>query len=293
MNLKALRNVVTSKASMKVLMARKHSPAILFAAGIIGVTATVVLACRATLKLEEVLEEAKDDLEIVRSAERISDDERAQAITFLYIRTGARIVKLYGPAAILGAASIAAITGSHVILNRRNVALTAAYATIDKAFKRYRSRVVEELGEEKDREFQYCLADQELDEGDNKKVVRKRLTADSASGYARFFDEGSRSWNKNPGYNWMFIKCQQKFANERLQAEGFLFLNDVYEMLGLKRTHEGQVVGWLRDDQGGTDGFIDFGINDGSNPAVRDFANGWSDAILLDFNVDGVVWDKF
>jgi hypothetical protein len=293
MKLTAIKNMVTSKLGRQVLTVQKHSPTILFTAGVVGIVATVVLASRATLRLTEVIEEAEEDLYNIKTmdSKRYSDDDRRKDTIIVYSRTAMKIAKLYGLPTIIGVASIAALTGSHVILNRRNVALTAAYAALDRGFREYRQRVKDQLGEEKEAEFRYCLADSEIvEETKNGPVVKtvKRAGPDSASIYAKYFDEGSPSWNPQAGYNMMFLRAQQAYANNMLQARGHLFLNEVYEMLGLKHTSAGAVVGWVK---GHGDDYVDFGIFDGSNTGMRDFVNGWNKSILLDFNVDGVIYD--
>lgn len=297
MNLTSIRNALTSKVGKKLLLAQKHTPTILFAAGIVGVVATAVLASRATLKLDEILDEHEDNIDLVKGASNAgySEQDRKQDLIVCYIRTGSRIAKIYAPAVIVGLASIAALTGSHVVLNRRNVALTAAYAAVDKAFRQYRDRVLEEFGYDKDQELRYGYEEREIveetDKGPKTKML-KRVSVNSASMYAKWFDEGNPNWEPSAGRNMMFLRMQQQFANDKLHMNGYLFLNDVYEMLGMKRTSEGQAVGWVLDG-GNSDNFVDFGFEGKQNQeGVRDFINGWNKALLLDFNVDGVMWDK-
>jgi len=296
-NLTSIRNALTSKVGKKLLLAQKHTPTILFAAGIVGVVATAVLASRATLKLDEILDEHEDNIDLVKGASNAgySEQDRKQDLIVCYIRTGSRIAKIYAPAVIVGLASIAALTGSHVVLNRRNVALTAAYAAVDKAFRQYRDRVLEEFGYDKDQELRYGYEEREIveetDKGPKTKML-KRVSVNSASMYAKWFDEGNPNWEPSAGRNMMFLRMQQQFANDKLHMNGYLFLNDVYEMLGMKRTSEGQAVGWVLDG-GNSDNFVDFGFEGKQNQeGVRDFINGWNKALLLDFNVDGVMWDK-
>lgn len=291
-----IRNAITSKVGRQILQARKHSPVILFAAGTAGIIATVVVASRATLKLDEVMAVAEKDLELAQNMDhpRYTQDDRAKDIIKIKIRTAGQIAKLYAPAAVLGLASIAALTGSHVIMNRRNAGLMAAYAALDKGWREYRARVVGEYGEDKDREFRYGFEERELvQETKTGPVVKphKRVGVEGASIYARYFDEGSPNWDKRAGYNLMFLRSIMAQMNNKLHAEGFLFLNEVYEALGIKRTSEGAVVGWVLDG-GNSDNFVDFGCFDGSRSEFRDFVNGWNSAILLDFNVDGVIYDK-
>jgi hypothetical protein len=282
--------------SRSVLQGQKHSPKILFVTGIVGVVATTVVACRATLKLEEVLVSAQKDLDTVRELQhkKYSEEDREQDTAYVYIRSAVKVVKLYLPAVCLGAFSIGCLVGANNILTKRNVALTAAYAAIDRSFGEYRDRVVKELGEDKDREFRYGVREEEKtivdDNGKKSKDVVKRVGFGPTSGYARFFDEYSRHWDRHPDYNSMFIQCQQNYANDLLRSRGHVFLNDVYDMLGFERTTPGSVVGWIRDGDG--DGYIDFGVYNHRNPRARDFVNAREGSVLLDFNVDGVIYDK-
>lgn len=283
MNLSILRNAITSKAGRQILIAQKHGPAILFGAGVIGVIATVVLACKATLKVEEVLDEYTDALEG-------AEGQREQA--GVYFRAAGTLAKMYAPAVIVGAASIAALTGAHVVLSRRNVALTAAYAALDKGFREYRKRVVDAYGEDKDRELRHGSQIKTIVEETETGPVTKEVTqigVGDPSIYAKWFDDSCSAWQRQPEYNRLFLKCQQNFANDLLKARGHLFLNEVYEMLGMKHTQPGSVVGWI---MGNGDGYVDFGIFNPHSHDTRDFINGWADRVLLDFNVDGVIWDK-
>lgn len=282
---------VTRTIARNQLLLQKNSPKILFGAGIIGVVGSTVLACRATLKMTEVLEEAQDKLDLARNLEHVdySETDRSQDVRVIRAQTAIKIVRLYGPAIIIGGASIACLTKSHQILSSRNAGLTAAYAALEKGFQEYRSRVVAKYGEEEDRNLRYGTREITTGEGKKRKTVT-RVGLEDPSIYARFFDVSSPSWNKDPEYNLIFLKCQQNYANDLLHARGHVFLNEVYDMLGIPRSKAGAVVGWLL---GAGDDFINFGVfDDTKNTRVRDFVNGFEGSILLDFNVDGVVYDR-
>lgn len=288
---------ISKTVARNSLVLQKNSPGLLFGAGIVGVIGSTVLACRATLKMEEVLDDAKDKLITAKSLQHkdYSETDRQKDITLIYVQTSVKIVRAYGPAIILGGLSIAALTSSHGILTRRNAGLTAAYAALEKGFEEYRSRVVEKYGEEEDRNLRYGSRTEVVKEG---KVTHQitRVGTDEPSIYARFFDrDSSRSWDKVPEYNMIFLRCQQNYANDLLKSRGHVFLNDVYDMLGLKRSTAGSVVGWLgyQSKEGLGDDYIDFGIfSDRSSDCFVDFVNGFEGAILLDFNVDGIIYDK-
>lgn len=281
------------KVARHSLKLEKRSPTLLFGVGVVSMVGSTVLACRSTLKLEEVLAKAEKDTAIADTLEHedYSEQDRQRDKTIIIVRTGVEIVKLYGPSIILGVAGIGCLTRSHNMLQQRNAALTAAYVALDKGFKQYRDRVVGKYGENVDREMRYGTETVEIkdeESGRTRKLVR--VSNDAPSMYARFFDQLSPSWNKEPEYNLLYLRCQQNYANDLLKSRGHVFLNEVYQMLGIPHSKPGAVVGWcLNSPQG--DKYIDFGIFDGNNQVARDFVNGREGAILLDFNVDGLIFE--
>jgi hypothetical protein len=306
-------NAISTKIARQSLLAGKNAPTMLFGAGVLGMVGSTVLACRATLKMDEILSKTRDDLNTAKSLHmadssishsfsvkadpetkplEYNDADYRKDVTVIYTRALVSITKEYGPAILLASASVSCLIKSHDIMTKRNAALTAAYVAVDEAFTRYRSRVVNKYGEEEDREFRYGVADEvKIIDEEGKVHTEKRFGDDAPSMYARFFDEYSTSWSKEPEYNIVFLRCQQKWANDLLKARGHVFLNEVYDSLGIDRTTAGSVVGWIvsRD----SDNFIDFGLfADREGRGVRDFINGRNGSILLDFNVDGVIYDK-
>lgn len=301
-----IMNTLTRKFYRVGFKFKKHSPEILVGAGVVGVVASAVMACKATTKLDNVLAETKDTVDkihdVTEHPEKIPEgkeytvEDSKKDLTIVYTQAGVKLVKLYGPAVVLGTVSIAAIIGGHHILRKRNIALAAAYTAVDKGFKEYRGRVLERFGEEVDRELRYNIKAKEIEktvtDANGKETVVKE-TVDVAdpnltSDYARFFDDGCTGWTKDPEFNLMFLKDQQRYANDLLKSKGHLFLNEVYDMLGIPRTQAGQVVGWIYDEKNPIgDNFIDFGIYDIADERKRSFVNGYERTILLDFNVDG------
>lgn len=300
--MKLIPVAVTQKFGRPLLHLQKQSPQVMFVAGVGAAIAGTVMACRATLKLSDVLDDAA---ELKAKAEALhaeghndeyDEKQYNKDLTVIKVKTILNVTKLYAPSAGLTMLAVALLTGSHVTLNRRNASLTAAYATVDQAFEKYRQKVVEQLGADADRDFRYGteIVSETIEGEDGKKKTVKHTRVDSSempSKYARFFDELCNDWKSNPEYNRAFLHCQQTYANDMLRARGHIFLNEVYDALGIPRTKEGAVVGWVLDGNG--DGFVDFGIfDDLTNPRVRDFVNGREYSILLDFNVDGVIFDK-
>lgn len=296
--------VTVNKIGFKL---KKHSPEILIAAGIVGTVASAVMACKATTKIKDILDDTKEQLNIIHKcakdeemAEKYTQEDAKKDTAIVCIQTGVKLAKLYAPSVILGSLSLAGIVASNNILRKRNVALAAAYATVDKSFKDYRMRVVERFGEEIDRELRHNIKAQTFeetitDEDGNEKTVEKTVDIvgiDGYSDYARFFDESCDAWEKDSEYNLMTLRAQQQYANNLLQAKGHLFLNEVYDMLGIPRTKAGQIVGWIYDENNPVgDNYVDFGIYDVNREKNRDFVNGYERSILLDFNVDGNILD--
>lgn len=293
-------NGVASKTVMKL---KKHSLEILVVAGIAGTVVSAVLACKATTKVAEILDETKGTLDTIHEGmetgaingqEYTTEDGKKDTIV-VYAQTGMKLAKLYAPAIILGTLSITSILASNNILRKRNVALGYAYAAIDKSFKEYRGRVIERFGEQVDTELKYGIKAKKFEEievdpetGKEKKVKKTVMVADPnlQSDYAVYFDSKSRNYETNPDYNRMFLKAQQAFANDKLQTRGHLFLNEVLDDLDLPRTPAGQIVGWTKD---GPDGYVNFRIVE----VERETEDGRHEpALLLDFNVEGNIWEK-
>lgn len=289
------------------LKLKKHSPEILLAAGVVGVVASGVMACKATLKVEEIIDDAKHKIDTIHEvsadptmAEKYSEEDSKKDLAIVYTQTAVKLVKLYGPSVALAGVSLGCMIGSNRILNKRNVALAAAYTAVDKGFKEYRGRVIERFGKELDKELKYGIKAKEIEEvsvDEKGKEVSTKSTVEvmdpnSYSPYSIIFDDGNAGWDPDPELTKYFLIQQQNWANDRLKAKGHLFLNEVYDMLGAKRTKAGAQVGWVYDEENPVgDNYVDFGIFDIYNPKSRDFVNGYEKVIVLDFNVDGVILD--
>ena len=305
MNMSNIVNSATKTFHRVGFQIKKHSPEILLVTGITGVVTSAVMACKATTKVDAIIEESKKSIDTIHEgmeAGNICDVEYTEEdgkkdLAIVYIQTGVKFAKLYGPSVLLGLTSIGCILASNNIIHKRNVALSAAYTAIDTSFKGYRSRVIERFGENMDRELRYNIKTQEVkdtvvdEETGKKKTVKSTVSVvdpNTYSDYARFFDEYCAGWTKDAEYNLMFLRQQQNYANELLKSRGHLFLNEVYDMLGIDRTKAGNIVGWIYDEKHPFgDNFVDFGIYVLDNEKARDFVNGRERSILLDFNVDG------
>lgn len=304
-----IKDAITKTFGKIKFVAIKHSPEILVVAGVIGVVTSAVIACKATTKLDDILEQTKSDVEKIHEcvgrtdlAEEYTEEDSKKDLAIVYIQTGVKLVKLYAPAVILGALSITSIIGSHYILKKRNVALAAAYATVDKGFKEYRKRVAEKIGDEAEKELRYGIKAKTIEEmvtdEDGREIkVEKNVTETSLlpSPYARIYDELNPNWERDSDYNLMYIRNVENKFNDKLKAYGYVFLNDVYEALGFPKTKTGQVVGWVYDPDNPEhegDNYIDFGLYNLNRQKANDFVNGYEYSVILDFNVDGNILNK-
>lgn len=310
MNATAITTTVSKTLHKTGFKLKKYSPEILAVSGVIGIVTSAVMACKATTKVSAILEESKATIDAIHDCQenpelveegKYSDDDAKKDLAITYVQTGVKLVKLYAPSVILGTLSITAMLASNDILRKRNAALAAAYATIDGSFKKYRERVIERFGETVDKELKYGVKKQKIEEivtdpetGKEKKAKKTVEVVEGIDGYseyARFFDDGCKGWEKDAEANLLFLRAQQQYANDLLVSRGYLFLNEVYNMLGIQITKAGQVVGWVYDpDNKDLHNWVDFGIYDVNKPKARDFVNGLERTILLDFNVDGDIW---
>lgn len=288
---------------------KKHSPEILVATGVVGVVVSTVMACKATIKATEVVEATKDTIDEIYDAEKngvtkagktYTAEDTKKDLTVAYAHAGVMYAKLYAPAVIMGASSIACILASHRILKKRNIAIAAAYTTLDKSFKDYRGRVVERFGEQVEKELRYNIKAKEVettvvdDKGKEKKVkeVKNVSAADwdpsQYSPYARFFDETCKGWMKDPEQTHFYLKALQAQANDRLRARGHLFLNEVYEILGFPLTDYGTAVGWIYDIKHPKgDNYVDFGLFQVRRETDSEYGLDYVEGFILDFNTVG------
>lgn len=302
-----LMNKVTRSFNKAGLKLKKHSPEILVAVGVVGTVASVVMACKATLKVNDIVDDAKELIDDIHEGveqemhtsdgEVYTQEDANKDLVIVYAQTGLKLAKLYAPAVAVGALSLGCMLASNNILRKRNVALAAAFTAVDKSFKEYRGRVIERFGKELDRELRFNIKAKEVeetvvDENGNETTVTKTVEVvdpnTTHSIYSVVFCEGNLGWTKNAELNKMFLIQQQNYANDRLKARGYITLNEVYEMIGAQTTKYGQLAGWVyTDDSSVGDNFVDFGMFDVTNEKACDFVNGLERSIILDFNCVG------
>ena len=281
--------IVTRLAGRAGLVLSKHAPTILTAAGTAGFIGTTILASKATLKVEETISEETALLVKVHEAHeagKLEDKDALHDKVILYTRMTTKLAKLYAPALILGAASIVSLATGHGIMLKRNASLAAAYAAVDQAFKTYKKKVESKFGKDAVIDALVSTADEDLTK--NELTMEAIAAVDGVSPYGVIFDETNNNWSADEDLSMLHLKCQQQYANDILQTRGHIFLNEVYKMLGFPHTPAGAVTGWVK---GNGDDFVDFNIFEGTFEGEDEkgrTVTKWA----LDFNVDGVMYDK-
>ena len=288
---------------------KKNSPEILLGAGIVGFVGTIVLACRATCRADEVLEFHRRKIKDINDAKEIADADPEGEMSYdveiyrqdkaiRYLKTTGSLAKLYAPTVAVGTLSLACILTSRNIMQKRYLGVVAAYNGVSAAFEEYRKRVRDEYGEGLDKHFRYGTTYDELpvyDENGKKTKEKEKVEKTETEmvvpndDTCRFFDSSNPNWDKNPTFSMMWLRGQQNILNDILHTRGHVFLNEVYDALGFPHTPQGAVLGWI-DGEG--DNCIDFGLYDPNKENVRRFVNGVDNVIMLEFNHDGVIWDK-
>jgi hypothetical protein len=300
-------NSITRIAGKGLLIAKKYSPEILLVVGLgSGITAGV-MAVKASKNSDEIKEDHMDRIENIH--EMIEDDangnivysksQQRKDIFEAYMTTGVKYCKLYGPSITMAGISIASILASHGLMQKRYFGMATAFAALSNEYKEYQKRVIADVGEDKHLFYKYGFQEKEeisstVDENGVTNITSKQVYSvdpNQWSIYAKFFDESNPNWVNDASMNRAFIQMIQNQCNDKLRAQGYLFLNDVYQALGMERTVIGQCVGWFYDAKNPIgDNYVDFGIFN-TNQKNRDFVNGFEKSILLDFNVDGNILD--
>jgi hypothetical protein len=262
-------------------------------AGVCGVVGGGVLACKATLKAEKIMDKTQLDVEVIRESAYTDEKAYDRALTKVYMNCGKEIAKAYGPAILLGVFSISAILYGHKVVCARNIMLTGAYKALTMDFDAYRKRVAEEFGYDTEVCLRHNLA---MEKRTNPETGVEEewlyVTSDDPAAWnarSKFFCESSIYWTKDPEANMQFLLKVEEEMQKLFDKKGYLFLNTVYRELDIPETYAGSVCGWVK---GLGDNRIDFGLFDRDREGIRRFVNGYEPTVLLDFNDDGYIADK-
>lgn len=300
MNLQAMKSTATLAAGKTKLALKAKSPEILIGVGIVSAIGATVLACRATLHVEEVIDNAKFNMDTCKGEVTVranageehvyNESHLKKDLTIIYVQTGVELAKLYAPAVLLGGLSITSILSGYNILNKRNVALAAAYTALEETFRDYRNRVIDRYGEEVEKQIYNNTHYEKISitGEDGKKKKEQVEVAGPGNMYSFRFDHKNINWNTTTDYNMMYLKNQEQYANDMFNARGHIFLNEILDLLGIDRVDYGQLVGWK---VGNGDNYVDFGTSVVLEP-VKEGSEVLQEVFMLNFNVDGETWSQ-
>lgn len=316
-----IMSTVTRAASKCGYKLKKASPTIMIVGAAVGGVTATVLACKATIKAQNILAEHNAAVESIHTAKKQIDSGEIQLsegetytekdykndITTTYVQTGLKLAKVYAPAVSLGVASLGCMFGSHHIMSKRNASLTAAYIALDKAFEEYKGRVTDRFGNRVQEELEHNVKAVEIeskktDENGVEETIKeyKDVAMQHTSPYTCIFDETVDTWQPDNMLNRNYLFLMEQAANKRLRTQGHLFLNDVLASIGTHggvtmKTPEGQIVGWIYDpNDPSKQSHVDFGVTNyiKGEDALNSFIDGGERSVMLRFNCDGPIIDK-
>lgn len=297
---------IGTKLGKTGLVLKKHESEILMVLGAAGAVTSTVLACRATLKVHDVLNDSKDALDLIEQtstredlSEEYTELDAKNDRKIVYVQTGVKIVKTYAPSVILGGLSLAAMFASNNVLKKRSAALAAAYFTVDQSFKEYRGRVSERFGDDVEQEIRLGLKEQTITEkvmdeetGKEKKVKKKIKVSDPnlKSDYAMYYNKQTSAYaDSNYEYNLCTLRAAENYWTTALQSRKYVTLNEVLDYLGISGTKAGMVVGWYYDpNDPNCETYIDLRIQE----VYLDNGDGtFEKTIVIDPNVQGSIYE--
>lgn len=310
--LKKVGTAVSNKCGRTGLKVKKYAPEIWLGVGITAFGGALILAGKATLEAQEVIKEHQEMMDQIEEAKRLAKElNEANPMVYdpdrynaekeasdkkkAYLKTTVNMVKTFAPVAAAAGLSLACIMTSRNILHGRYTGALAAYDALSGTFKAYRKRVKDEYGDLMDRHFLYgteLTTEPVLDENGKKTKERQTVeninTDELSDEFSIWFDEENVNWDPDPQFSKMFLRGMQNMANDVLHSRGHIFMNEVYDLLGFKHTTAGSVTGWI---MGAGDDYVDFGLSD-DDKTTRRFVNGKENVYLLNFNHDGIIYNK-
>lgn len=293
------------------------SPELLIGAGVVGLVGAAVVAVRRGVRWHTAAKtEIAHDLETIKKAEgspQYTREDKVQDYARVIGKGVWSFTQIYGPSVAVGAASVASILAGTGILRGRLAAVTSAAATAQAALDRYRQRVREKLGDDADSEFAHEVIGRKTklkhEDGTKETQVTYHLVPSSgewmsASPYSRLWDDSALEWSPNRELQYLTLRSLENHFNRELDVRGVVFLNDVYKALGLPMSKDAALVGWIKDYEKPKmaklaaelgrvpgDGVISFGVFENESPSARAYLAGDDNRVVLDFNVDGVIYD--
>lgn len=304
MNIKTIGSGLKKTARKAGVTIKAHSPEILMAAGVVGTVAGVVVACKATTKLDDILEETQEKVIQIKDFDpetvdaEYTENDRRKDLVITYTKGGLEIVKLYGPAFAILSLSVASMLAANNILRKRNFALMAAYTALDKSFKDYRGRVADKYGNAIEEELRLGLEKRKIseeitDENGKTKKVKKDVAVATVNDptLIEFSKDTTSHWDSVMDYNLNLLRSSQMYFTDILVANGYLFMSEVKQNLDLPIDSTDYQIGWLyKAGNEAGDNLVDLRIRQSLKEVIdKDGNPKYEKVIYLDPNYDGLI----
>lgn len=202
----------------------KHTPEILTGIGIAGMVTSTILAVKATPKAMRLIEEKQNNQE-----QPLTKSEKFKTCWKCYI-----------PTAVTAASSIACLVGASTVHLKRNTALLTAYKLSETALIEYKDKVVETIGEKKEKAIKDSLAKDRIEQN----PVTKSEVIVTGGGETLCYDYYSGRYFKSDIER---IRGAVNDINREIGNSGYASLNDFYSLIGLSDNEVGNIVGWNTD----------------------------------------------
>lgn len=299
-------NAIVKMANVKFYI-KKNSPEILVGAGIATLIGSLVYTVIGTLNTGVDVTNAVCEIDEVENDDSLMEEERRKKKHGIYINAGLNIARNYAPAVTLATVSAGCLIGSNAIMRRRAFSLAAAYSALDSTFSDYRTRVIDEYGDEVDKKMRYGLTTKEVEveqiDEETGEVVKTKATVTDADEsattvwYKRQYElsDGTvivnPNWQPNKDLNTTFVLAQIAWFNGRLSRGEHVWQDDIYKELGIPvdgYRQEAHVLGWTPDKNG--EKYIKCRLY--NKEESGEFISNDDGDLLLAFNPDGMLYYK-
>lgn len=265
---------------------------------VVGGTAVIISKAKDAVQVTEQLEIKNNYIhEMDEKYGWSSKKERSHEVRSMLKYGVSGYTKTYWLGIGLECFGLALITISDIEMSKEYAAVSALAASYAATLSNVKERVIADQGEEKWQEYLLGPQFTTVDVMPDGTVIQTTEPIEDHNGeiglppHCFFFDEANYNWEKDPIANKDFLEDHLRWLNQRLQAEGFLFENDIRRDLGIPLVKCGWTSGIFAEDKDGNINYLKFGL-DAKNPAAQRFRDGIEPSILIQLNVEDNIIDQ-
>lgn len=221
----------------------KNAPTILTMTGITAMASSTYWAVKATPKALTLKEKA--EVEKNKKAGTFKGDRVNDWVPLTKLEIVQTCWRCYAPAFITGVLGAACLIGANSMNLRKNAALAAAYALSETNFKEYREKTLEEVGEKKEEKIRNAVAEEKI----SKNPVNTSTVLETGNGDTLCYDAICGRYFKSSIEK---LKSALNELNMELVQDGYVSLNQYYDLIGLPDGMLGDDLGWSINDHHST-----------------------------------------